>query len=59
MTFAYDFYLSDFTWNRILKLFSCNFQDKYLSNYAECPKRLVLYYVLSSFTILKSLYLTA
>ncbi len=49
MTFVRDFYLPDFTWDKILQLFSRNLQAKYLFNHAKHSKRLVLYYILPSF----------
>ncbi len=46
MTSARDFYLPDFTWDnlfkylsKILYLFLCDFQAKYLSNHVEYPKK--------------------
>ncbi len=56
MTFIYLI----FTFEIIIpQLFLFNLQVKYLSNYAEHLKKLVPYYVLPPFTILKLLYPTS
>ena len=59
MTSASNFHLLDFIFKinqfSISQFFLCNFQAKYLSNYAEHLKKLAPYYTLPLFTNIFSL----